>query len=193
MGDPNSPNHVYIDNLSDRDSIVMLMQIISRIFPYSDSSFECSDLLTQVVKTQPSIIIGGMGYENNVNNHFAKEVIEAKNIPLSYKDNHLKFYEKVYNPNFDSSNKKLLSDIGVFLRIKSPFNPQATIFSIQGIHTTGVLGAVQAFGLSSEAYKNHILCNEIAKTNDFIAIFPVDVVDGKVITPILSEEYIHML
>jgi hypothetical protein len=186
-----SLNYTYLDNLTDRDSVVEIARLLSRLFPYSDVSLECSTGYPFSLKSRPSVSLGGIGTPGHPNTEFALEVFEALGIEASYSDMSLSYKSRIWHSELRRG--VLTRDTGLFARVHSPMDPDARLFLVQGTHTRGVHGAAKAFSLSDIAMKNHALCQRVVGDRDFIAIFDVQIIGGDVVVPELDETAFFLL
>lgn len=180
-----SHNYTYVDNLSDRDSLLEVVRLLSRLYPFSDVSLESADGYPASLQSRPSVVIGGIGLPGQPNNGFALEVFEALDIDLSYSDMALHFDGRTWPSQL--KNGMLVKDAGMFARLRSPLDSDIQLIFLQGTHTRGVFGAAKAFSLSDKARVNHDLCRRLVGERDFLAIFDVAITGGEVTVPQLNE------
>lgn len=180
-----SPNYVFIDNLGDRDSLLELMDSLARLFPFAPINFFHSSDFSSRLLENDLILIGGIGYPGLPNNHVALSLIQERKIPLRYDGDTLFFGERRWSSEYED--QMLIYDIGFFANLRNPWNMKKRIISIQGIHTSGVLGAVRAFSLNPIAIVNHKLAQKLYGNKDYVAIFGIRLFGNRPVIPNLKE------
>jgi hypothetical protein len=186
-----SPNYTYLDNLTDRDTLIEVAKILSRLYPYSETSLECSRGYSAPLKRRPSVVVGGIGFPGKPNNEFSLEIFETLGLSLTYEDMALVYDGKRFES--ESRDGVLIKDGALFARIHSPVDPDVPLIFIQGTHTRGVYGASKAFSLDRRARINHETCLRVVGDRDFIAVFTVEIVGGDVRIPQLGPSDFHVL
>jgi len=181
-----SPNYVFIDNLGDRDSLLELTITLARLFPFAPINFHHSKDFSPRLLENDIILIGGIGYPGLPNNHVALSVVQERKIPLRYEGDTLFFGRRRWNSKYE--NEILSFDIGFYANLKNPWNTKKRIITMQGIHTSGVLGSVRAFSLNAPAMENHKLAQKLFSNKDFCAIFGVRLFGNRPIIPNLKEK-----
>ena len=181
-----SPNYVFIDNLGDRDSLLELVITLARLFPFSPINFYHSMDFPSRLLENDLILIGGIGYPDSPNNHVALSLVQERNIPLRYDGDTLFFGRRRWNSKY--KNEILTYDIGFFANLKNPWNLKKRIISMQGVHTSGVLGSVRAFSLNAPAIENHRLAQKLYGNKDYCAIFGIRLFGNRPIIPNLKEK-----
>jgi hypothetical protein len=89
---------------------------------------------------------------------------------------------------------ELVEDWGCFARFINPFNPEARVTVVHGIHTYGVLGAARLFSDHPAAEPNLRLALDFAGPDAQLwAAFPVPVVGGVAMVPELRQEHLRLL
>ncbi len=141
--------------------------------------------------TVPTVVVGGPGFVGTPNNHFALEILRARQLELSYTPGEVSFRGRTWH--WDVDGERLRADVGVFARLQSPLDENVTLILLQGLQTRGVFGALRAFGLSETAAPNHKLVRRIAGDCDFVAVFRVPVVAGGASIPRLSADDIFVV
>ena len=184
-----SSNYIYLDNLSDKDTILELSILLSKIYPSMTLRFYCSDNVPPVCLEDHLILVGGIGTAEVDNNIIAKQFFKHLGIQLIYpNENTISFAGEEYKTEISSG--IISRDYGFFGRLPNPLNRKRRIFCIQGIHTFGVLGAMRCFSLHPDAQGNHRLVNAYFDSKDyFAALFPVDILQGQVIVPKINNSH----
>jgi len=183
--DQSSPNYVFVDNLGDRDSLLDITITLARLYPLAPIRFYHSEKFSTRLLENDLILIGGIGYPETPNNHVAKTLIEDMNIPLRYDGDTLFFGQKQWSSGYTDGT--LTFDVGFFANVKNPWNKAKRVLSIQGVHTSGVLGCVRAFSLNPAAVENHKLAQKIFGTREYCAIFPIRLFGSRPVIPNLKE------
>ena len=180
-----SPNYVFIDNLGDRDSLLELTITLARLFPFAPINFFHSKDFSSRLLENDLILIGGIGYLGSPNNHVALSLVQERKIPLRYDGDTLFFGKRRWTSEYE--NEILTYDIGFFANLKNPWNMRKRIISMQGIHTSGVLGSVRAFSLDAPAVENHKLAQKLHGNKDYCAIFGIRLFGSRPVIPNLKE------
>ena len=180
-----SPNYIFIDNLGDRDSLLELTITLARLYQISPITFHHSKDFSSDLLENDLILLGGIGYPNEPNNHVAQSLIDERKIPLSYDDNRLIIGDKAWSSEYIDGS--LAFDIGLFASLKNPWNKKKRVIIFQGIHTSGVLGSVRAFSLNTAAVENHRLAHQLYGNSEYCAVFQIRLFDGRPVIPIIKE------
>ena len=187
----NSPDHIYLDNLCDKDSILEISVLLGKLYPQSEIKILSIDNLPPSIIEENLVLIGGIGTQNTPNNEIAKKIIKTLRIDISYLDETMVYNGEEFHS--QKGNDDFLSlDHAFFGRFDNPLNPNKRVFFAQGIHTFGVLGAIRAFSLHPTAINNHKLIDNIVSNNGNIsAKFPINIIQCRVIIPPLTEEFLY--
>jgi hypothetical protein len=145
------------------------------------------------------VVVGGPGSQKYPGNAIANVFSSRLSIPVAYDEECEKLivdgteiFEGVYEG--EVGNSPLVKDFGFFGRFVNPYNPLSRIVMIHGIHTLGVLGAVRCFSNHPAAEKNLTLIHQLLGPDpEFYAIFPVEVMAGTPMVPIITPEMIRKL
>ena len=207
FADRSSPDYTYLDNLGDTDSLLEIMVFLSRYYPLASiEKFSSRDLPIGLTKGN-LVVIGGPGSSGTINNHLAKSMMESIDSRVTYSKDCESMFVNVnadstieLKAKFESNSKEvtsetsnLLIDYGYFARFPNPANETNQVVCINGIHTSGVLGAVHAFGDKNEASRNYqTLFNNYGNISKFESFFEVNVVNGTVIVPKLEVNNIFL-
>ena len=91
--------------------------------------------------------------------------------------------------------RRIREDIGYFARFPNPLNGESTVVLVNGIHTTGVLGAARAFSERREALPNFDTVLRMgASSAGFECYFKVPVLSGDVRVPSVGiDQVFHVL
>lgn len=201
--DSDHRNHVYLEQFSDKDTVLELMVFLSRnynsrIHKYTSEEFPEKQLLRDNL-----VVIGGPGIDeilpgNPVCREFnltfqssIKYAADGESLEV-FKDGS----KQVLAPKY--SNGLLMMDYGYFARFPNPFDLSASVVMIHGLHTSGVLGAALAFSDHTQASENfRTLRAKLASLSkdvvSFEALFEVKRVGGTVQVPEIIEEWIFPL
>lgn len=188
----NSENYTRLDSLGDRDSIVEIVRLLSRLYPASRANLEDSSSFGVNNLRRPLVLVGGMGFEGHENNSLTKSLFNHLGIRLNFRCDGLDYTDRSWNVE-RREDGEVVKDIAIFSRLSSPFDDKVKIVSLQGVFTRGVLGAALSFGLGSVAQHNHRIVDELVGSGDFVAIFEVSVVGGRVIPAKVGKEDIFLI
>lgn len=184
--DRTSSNYVFLDNLGDRDSLLELTITLARLYPLAPINFYHSkDFPTQLLEND-LILIGGIGFSDKPNNHVALSLIKDREIPLSYDGDTLIFDGKNWSSKYEDG--ILTFDVGLFANVKNPWNKNKRAISIQGVHTSGVLGSVRAFSLNAAAVENHKLVQKSVGSKEYCVIFNIRLFGSRPVITNFKEE-----
>lgn len=174
-----NPDHIYLDNLCDKDSLVELSMLLARLYPQSEiQRFSILDY-PRAALNEHVVLLGGIGTEGVDNNTLARDFCESLGLRVSYKE-HSMIYDNVEYPCVFDKEGHLCTDQGLFGRFTNPWNKAVQVFLVQGIHTLGVLGAAKAFSLHPNAKDNNaLIANMIARRKPFTARFPISILRGE--------------
>lgn len=201
--DPNHRNHVYLEQFSDKDSVLELMVFLSRnydarIHKYTSEEFPEKQLLRDNL-----VVVGGPGIDDVLpGNPICRELTSKIRSRVSYaKDGEsltLQTRDGLQSKRSTYEDDVLLVDYGYFSRFPNPFEPTATVVMVHGLHTAGVLGACLAFCDHPHAAANfHTLRRALpgppVNSVAFEALLEVERVGGSVVVPKLREDWIFSL
>lgn len=184
-----SPNYVYLDRLGDKDAMLEVMILLSRLYPSAKIRKFTSNNFPSESLDENLVIVGGPGTDKEPSNNICKLITGKINTHVSYSDD---FEEMIIKGKTKLSaeydNKQVSADYGYFARISNPLNPRSTIILVHGIHTYGVLGASRAFSDQLLAVKNvQTILNKMGLNPYFESWFRVDVLNGVVKIPEVND------
>lgn len=196
-----SPNHIYLDNFGDKDAFVEIAIFLAKTYgihvvPVLSDRFEPRrDFRSDLV------VLGGPGAPGEGGNRLTAELMKRVNCTVTYDLQGASILfggreagSKSFTSSFDERGY-LRTDFGYFGRFPNPFSPGRVCIMIHGIHTSGVLGAVQAFtdGVAGPKNAKTVLSLGQAESLFFEAIMRVDVFDGEVLIPTVSSDLVHLM
>ena len=170
--DRSSPDYTYLDNLGDQDALLELMVFLSRHYPSATIQHFSSGDLPAGHTSGNLVVLGGPGSTADIGNSVCKEMMEAVRSQVSYSDDceQMKVVmgedtslelRAEYHGGSDSNTagqRRMREDIGYFARFPNPLNEESAVVLVNGIHTTGVLGAAKAFTSAGRRYRISTLC-----------------------------------
>ncbi len=186
-----SPNYVYLDRLGDKDAMIEIMILLSRLYPSAKIRKIVANDFPDESLDENLVIVGGAGTDEEPGNNICKTITEKINTQVSYINfEKMKVKGKEFLAEYDK-NKKIIADHGYFARIPNPLNPRSTVIMIHGIHTYGVLGASRALSDQPLAIKNiQKILDKIGLNPYFESWFRVDVLNGIVKIPEIKNFHI---
>lgn len=182
------PDHIYLDNLCDKDSILELCVMLSKLYPLSDIKIFSTEHFQPSFYEEDIILIGGPGTSECLNNEVARIFLDNLKIPISYDDSALVYSDKRYEAIVNNKNL-LTKDFAYFGKFINPFNALKKVFFLQGIHTLGVLGAVKSFALNPTAIYNHKILDNQKPDDEIGLIFPINIVSGKTMPTLIKDDF----
>lgn len=194
-----SPDYTYLDNLGDTDSLLEIMVFLSKYYPEATiEKFSSRDLPIGLTKGN-LVILGGPGSAQSISNELARSMMSTIRSRVTYSDDcesilvrtldgdEIAFRAQLTeDANDTDANDRfnLVKDYGYFGRFKNPANESNGVVCINGIHTSGVLGAARAFGDSREALRNYrTVILKMGELPSFECYFEVNVLNGDVRVP----------
>ena len=203
--DRSSPDYTYLDNLGDQDALLELMVFLSRHYPSATIQHFHSGNLPDGHTSGNLVVLGGPGSTSDIGNSVCKEMMEAVHSRISYSDDceqmtvimdedaplelHAEYRD---GPGSGvTGQRRICKDVGYFARFPNPLNEESTVVLVNGIHTTGVLGAAKAFSERREALPNfHTVLRKGESSTGFECYFKVPVLGGHVRVPSLESEQV---
>jgi len=183
-----NPNYLFIDNLEDRDALLEIAILTSRMYPKATLTRHVSSGGTADVLKRNIIVIGGPGIDDNEGNEIASELIHSRGLGISYGSENGEFLEfkgRRFSPIVRSSGQ-VDQDYGYFARFRNPLNSESLAVVVHGVYTAGTLGACVAFSDSPDAAANHRWLRENLDINagsEFEVLLQVEVGPGGGVTP----------
>lgn len=208
FADHSSPDYTYLDNLGDTDALLEVMVFLSQYYPKATIAQFSSDDLPEGHTSGNLVILGGPG-SDEISNKLCAEMMGAMHSSVKYSSDceqmtiTMATGETVelraeYRTNGKGTDRPsqlgLRKDQGYFARFDNPLNANAGVVLINGIHTTGVLGAARVFSERREALQNfHAVRASGANPTRFECYFEVPVLNGQVRVPIVDQRNICTL
>lgn len=209
FAEPASPDYTYLDNLGDTDALLEIMVFLSRYYPKASIEKFSSDDLPKGHTKDNIVVIGGPGSSDDISNRVCLEMMSSMKSRVSYSEDcermvitddsaePISLRAELQSEATDgcrSDHFNLRRDYGYFARFPNPLNEHSTVILINGIHTTGVLGAAKAFGGGRDALRNYdMIFNSAVNPKSFECRFEVGVLNGNVRVPNISPDGIYPL
>jgi hypothetical protein len=197
--DRSSPDYTYLDNLGDTDSLLEIMVFLSQYYPTATiERFSARDLPGGHTSGN-LVVIGGPGSPDDISNEICREIMNDIGSRVAYSpdceemtvthEGGAAILKADYRTAQAGTNQPgLRRDQGYFARFPNPLNANGTVILINGIHTTGVLGAARAFSERREALRNfHSVLASGASLTSFECHFEVQVLNGHVKVPTVDQ------
>lgn len=204
--DPKYPNFVYVEQFSDKDALLELMTFLSRTYKARVHKYTSRDFPQRQLLRENLVVVGGPGIEGmNNGNAICREMQRRVRARLTYAPDgeSLTFLrdkglepEKL-TPTY-SDDGMLLTDYGYFARFANPFEPDAVVVMIHGLHTAGVLGAALAFSDRPQASANFRIVREVLGDGltaraSFEVLVEVERMAGEVLVPRIEPSNVYAL
>lgn len=183
-----NPNYTYLDTLGDQDALLELMVFLSRHYPSAMIRHVDSEGLPEVNTGDNLVVLGGPGSDADISNRMCREMMSAVGTAVSYADDCQSMVVSTGDGSVELSamfeKGRIRKDVGYFARFPNPANQACAVVLVNGIHTTGVLGAARAFGERREALRNFgAVLGSGVNAEAFETYFDVDVLNGAVRVP----------
>jgi hypothetical protein len=184
-----SPNYVYLDRLGDKDAMLEILILLSRLYPSAKIRKFMADDFQSSMLDENIVVVGGPGVPGEDGNSICKLINEKIGSAISYSEdceNMVLSDGKILASEYDR-NQRVTTDYGYFSRIQNPLNPRSIVILVHGIHTYGVLGSARAFSDQDLALKNvQKILDEMGLNPYFESWFRVEVFSGVVKIPEVS-------
>lgn len=183
-----SQNYVYLDRLGDKDAMLEIMILLSRLYPSARINKFMANDFPQQSHDENLVIVGGPGTNEEPSNSLCRTISDKTGSKVSYIGfEKMKVGKKIFVAEYDK-NKQVTTDYGYFARMPNPLNPRSTVIMVHGIHTYGVLGASRSFSDHHLAVKNvQKIIDELGLNPYFESWFRVDVLNGVVKIPEIED------
>lgn len=174
-----SPEFVNLAHFGDLDALVEVLTLLPKLLPNTVVKYITSEEVQRKDKNGTLIVIGGPDF-----NTLTEMLLEDLSFPFKYrqKSGETIFYEVDTKQEFNiqKRGKGALNDYGLFARFPNPWNKSKAIIMIGGLQTFGVLGAVQAFAMSTIGKRNvKKVLRRCADPLHFATLVPVKVSAGQ--------------
>jgi hypothetical protein len=198
--DPKSPNYTKLLKYADADALIELFGHVRMRNPDSDVRFmqqlsRPDDLSCHLV------MLGGTGLNLRL-----QELLDRTDLPIEQREHDEKdekkkvedgevFYiqgddKEPYLPEMSRrQNVGLIGDVGLFARLRNPYNTTRTLTWCSGIHSRGVYGAVRTLTDAEMRDQNEAyLGTRFGNPAQFAILMRVPVLFGDALTPDLTNE-----
>ncbi|MGH2620971.1 MAG: hypothetical protein ACRDHG_10445 [Anaerolineales bacterium] len=193
--DINSSNYMFLDNLGDKDSIVELSILMARLFPACHVVRYVSDDVPRDAFEHNLVVVGGPGVPGSQGNRLVKTLQQRLGIDVTYSGDAKRLIlptKEEFSGVFEG--RRCVLDYGFFAKARNPFNPSTHVFMFHGIYTMGVLGAARILSDHPSAQENVLaVIEEIGPEVDFWCVFPVHVLNGVPLVPVLDRNAVNLL
>ncbi|MEL7252820.1 MAG: helix-turn-helix transcriptional regulator [Pseudomonadota bacterium] len=190
FADRTARNFIFMDNYSDRDSLLQVSLDLARSSPGVEVVVSTSDAFEERNLDKNIVLVGGPSIHDGEPNNLALDtVLRHSEIPIWFSDNAIHIGEKTYA--FEISDDGIvLKDWACVLRIRSPFSADRYIVAIFGHFTWG--GRAAAESLSTRRLRPasllHLLERRGLLEREFLAVMPARPQLAKVVYDIANVE-----
>lgn len=192
--DPKAPNYTKLLRYADADALVELFGHVRMRNPDSDVRF-MQELSRPDDLSCHLVMLGGTGLNLRL-----QELLDRTDLPIEQsehpevKDGEV-FYitDKDQGPSLPEFSKRknvgLTGDVGLFARLKNPYNTKRTLTWCSGVYARGVYGAVRTLTDAELRNQNEAyLGTRFANATQFAILMRVPVLFGDALTPDLTDE-----
>jgi hypothetical protein len=191
LGKPASPNYTELHTFGDVDALVELWGHVRMENPAMKVAYKSSANVNADDLSGHVVIIGGIGW-----NDVTRRILELTMLPVRQQEApeipsgeifvvEAGSEEKRYLPRWSEADpKRLIEDVGFFVRMPNPLNSNRTLTMCNGIHSRGVMGAVRS--LTDERLREsneRYLVNNFPDSQQFGILMRILVIEGRVMTP----------
>jgi hypothetical protein len=193
-----NPNYTELLSFADLDALVELFGHVRSENQDMDVFFKSAPNVGPDDLTGHLAIIGGVGL-NDITQRFLQDFPELRMLPVTQReDNAIDPYGEFFVTEANGKEQSHLArwsdtkfsglreDVGLLVRMPNPLNSSRTLTMCNGIHSRGVYGAVRSLTDSRlrESNERYIAKNLLG--NHFGILMRVPVIEGKALTPNLS-------
>jgi hypothetical protein len=203
--DPSHRNFVYLEQFSDKDTLLDLMVLLSRLYTARVHKYTSGDFPRRQLLRSDLVVVGGPGVVGTTDgNPICREMLARINSRVRYAEDGESLTVRMNDgesrrlePQYSGENL-LTRDFGYFARFPNPFAPDSTVVMIHGLHTAGGLGAAHAFSDLPQAAQNFRLVRAALPIDEdsspaFESVFEVETMMGEVVVPRIDTEYVFSL
>ncbi|MBV9013815.1 MAG: hypothetical protein JO272_17560 [Pseudonocardiales bacterium] len=141
------------------------------------------------------VVVGGPGVPGSQGNRLVKTLQQRLGIDVAYSSDAKRLIlptKEEFTSVFEGG--RCILDYGFFAKARNPFNPSTRVFMLHGIYTMGVLGAARILSDHPSAQENILtVIEKVGPETDFWCVFPVHVLNGMPIVPILDQSAVNFL
>jgi transcriptional regulator with XRE-family HTH domain len=193
LADPKDPNYTELQRYADIDALMELHGHIRAENPTAIVHFKTPPDVEPDHLTGHLVLIGGVVWNEITGRlaQMAKLPIRQVEVPeldsgeiFVVKENN--DVERQFQPEWIDAEegKKLVKDVGLFVRVPNPLNANRTLTICNGIHSRGVYGAVRAL-TDAELRDNNegYIARTFGDAGSFAILMSVQVIKDKTMTP----------
>jgi hypothetical protein len=193
LANPAHANYTELLNYADLDAMVELWGHARAGNPPMDVFYKLASDVRADDLSGHVVIIGGVAW-----NDITQRLIELTQLPVAQRDYPglitgdifvTKTDGKIqeYIPKWSATEpRKLIEDVGLFVRMPNPMNSNRTLTMCNGIHSRGVLGAVRSLTDKRLRESNEQYIAQNIPGNQFGILMKVRVIEGQAMTPDFS-------
>jgi hypothetical protein len=194
LGDPANPNHSELQKYSDLDSLVELYGHIRAENPLMSVVIKSAPNVTPDDLTGHLILVGGVAW-----NRITDRLAELTELPVRQVSDPEVSTGEIFSAEIGGSEKRffpkwadydgsyghnLIEDVGMLARVPNPLNSSRTLTFCNGIHSSGVYGAVRSLTDPRLRDSNERFISINFENPDMFAILmPVKIIENHVMTP----------
>lgn len=192
LADSSDPNYTRLHRFADADALIEVFGHIRALNPERQvlrrlpSDTRNSDLQNHLV------MLGGIGWnltlrrvQMMLRDRLPVEQFEDPDLPTGEVFRIRDSSAEPFVPTVEEFNgvRQLTEDVGLIARLRNPFNTTRTLTICNGVHSTGVLGAVLAVTDETVRPTNETYLAERFPRGEFAMLVKVPVIDGDALAP----------
>ncbi len=194
LANPANPNYTELQSFGDLDAMVELWGHVRMENPTMPVNYKSAPNVVADDLSGHLVIIGGIGW-----NDVTRRILNLTQLPVRQREEETLATgeifvvetdggEQTYLPRWSQTDsKKLIEDVGLFVRMPNPLNSNRTLTMCNGIHSRGVLGAIRSLtdARLRESNERYVAKN-FPDDQQFGILMRVQVIEGVVMTPDFS-------
>ena len=198
LADENHINHTKLHKYADLDALIEIFGHIRALNPERHVLHRITSDVQQAELQNHLVVLGGIGWNSTTR----RILLQLKKLPIEQvdvaglpgdvfrvkkdEDREEKTHFPVMEEREDQSGEELVEDLALLARLPNPFNFSRTLTICNGVHSSGVLGAVMILTDETLRPSNEAYLAQRFPDGEFAMLVKVPVVSGKVLAPDLQ-------
>jgi transcriptional regulator with XRE-family HTH domain len=183
-------NYIQLAAYADQDALIELFGHLRAANPAAQVEFELASRLESDDVTKGDVVLlGGQAYDQVAPGLRERIRLPLERVPGIVDEGEVFRHDgTTYEPAF-SAGGEVVEDVGLIVRMRSPFNPRHTLTLLSGVFTRGVYGAVRSLTDRRFLLRNEeFLRDRFTGSTGFGLLVRVTVIDHATVTPDLTVE-----